>query len=75
MDDAKEYSDKVLFLHGICPKKDRPMLAPRLAMLCKGTAWPQVRTIDSSKLTDAENGVKHLLEALSSWQETSETAL
>ena len=72
VDDAKEYSDKVLFLHGICPRNQRPMLAPRLAMLCKGTAWSQVRAISSEKLTDGEEGVKHLLEALSTWQETSE---
>lgn len=72
VDDAKEYADKVTFLHGICPKGQRSMLAPRLAMLCKGTAWAQVRALDSTKLTDGETGVKHLLEALSSWQETSE---
>ena len=71
-DDTKEYADKVSFLHGICPPAQRPMLAPRLAMLCKGTAWAQVKAISSTKLTDAENGVKHLLEALSTWQETSE---
>ena len=35
VDDPREYKDKVLFLHGICPKKDRAMLAPRLAMMMK----------------------------------------
>lgn len=37
-DDPREYRDKITFLHGICPKKDKVMLAPRLAMLMKGTA-------------------------------------
>ena len=31
-DNAKEYSDKVRFLWGICPPRDRGMLAPRLAL-------------------------------------------
>ena len=39
LDNAKEYADKVRFLWGICPMKDKTMLAPRLALLCKGTAW------------------------------------
>ena len=71
-DDPKEYADKCNFLHGICPRSQRPMLAPRLAMLCKGTAWAQVKAIRSDKLTDGELGVQHLLEALSTWQETSQ---
>ena len=70
-DNAKEYSDKVRFLWGICPVKDRPMLAPRLALLCRGTAWSQVKAIDSAKLTDPE-GYKVLLKALSTWEESSE---
>ena len=37
LDNAKEYADKVRFLWGICPTKDKTMLAPRLALLCKGT--------------------------------------
>eukprot|EP00435_Cladocopium_sp_Y103_P037269 s436_g9.t2 len=48
------------------------MLAPRLAMLCKGTAWNQVRSIPAEKLTSAETGVTSLLEALASWEETEE---
>ena len=71
-DDVKEYIAKVRFLSGICPKKDRPMLAPRLAMLCKGTAWHQVRNIKPELLTNPENGVKTLLQALSAWEESAE---
>ena len=32
-DDAKEYADKVKFLWGVCPQRDRGMLAPRLSPL------------------------------------------
>eukprot|EP00435_Cladocopium_sp_Y103_P075146 s308_g54.t1 len=69
---VREYVEKVKFLDAICPDKDRPMLAPRLAMLCKGTAWGQVRALDPTKLTDKVNGVKNLLAALSSWEESAE---
>ena len=48
------------------------MLAPRLAMLCRGTAWNQVRSIPSEKLVDPESGVQSLLEALSSWEKSEE---
>ena len=48
------------------------MLAPRLAMLCKGTAWSQVKNIEPGKLTDPDGGVKVLLQALSSWDEAAE---
>eukprot|EP00435_Cladocopium_sp_Y103_P036457 s436_g9.t1 len=41
-------------------------------MLCKGTAWNQVRSIPAEKLTSAETGVTSLLEALASWEETEE---
>lgn len=71
-DDAREYSQKVRFLHGICPERDRGMLAPRLAMLCRGTAWNQVQQIPPSDLTDPTDGVKKLLTALSSWEESEE---
>ena len=55
-DDIKEYVAKVKFVDGICPKKDRNMLAPRLAMLCKGTAWHQVRSIKADQLTNPDTG-------------------
>ena len=71
-DNAREYLAKVKFLDGICPKKDRPMLAPRLAMLCKGTAWHQVRALSPELLTDPTNGIKHYLAALESWEESTE---
>lgn len=72
VDEAREYAQKVRFLHAICPERDRGMLAPRLALLCRGTAWHQVQGIDPSKLTDPTNGVTNLLKALASWEETEE---
>ena len=71
-DNAKEYGDKVRFLWGICPPKDRGMLAPRLALLCKGTAWSQVRAISSEKLTNPDLGYKALLKALETWEDSEE---
>ena len=71
-DDIREYTEKVRFIEGICPSKDKSMLAPRLAMLCKGTAWGQVKSIASTDLVDPPKGVKRLLEALSSWEEAAE---
>ena len=65
-DDAKEYADKVKFLWGVCPQRDRGMLAPRLSLLCKGTAWSQVRAIDPQLLPDPQTGYQVLLQALSS---------
>ena len=71
-DNVREYVEKVKFLAAICPDRDKGMLAPRLAMLCKGTAWGQVKAISPEKLTDKTNGVKKLLAALSSWEESAE---
>ena len=71
-DDVKEYVSKVKFLAGICPKENRGMLAPRLALQCRGTAWHQVRAIKPELLTDPEHGITHLLSALSTWEELAE---
>ena len=71
-DDIREFSQKAKFLHGVFPSKDKGNLAPRLAMLCKGTAWNQARLLDPDKLMDPETGVAYLLDSLSSWEETSE---
>ena len=48
------------------------MLAPRLAFLWKGTAWSQVKNLDSAKLTDGKTGYKTLLLALPTWEESAE---
>ena len=41
-------------------------------MLCKGTAWAQVKNLDPKQLTDPERGVDALLKALSTWEESAE---
>lgn len=71
-DDPKEYGDKVRFIAAICPAKDKPMLAPRLAMLMKGTAWAQVKSLDAQVLADPAKGVEALLKAVSTWEEAAE---
>ena len=71
-DNVKEYIDKVKFLEKVVPTKDKSMLAPRLALLCRGTAWAQVRAMDASQLNDPNTGVKHFLAALAGWEESAE---
>jgi hypothetical protein len=39
VDNVREYVEIVKFIEGACPERDKAMLAPRLAMFCKGTAW------------------------------------
>ena len=70
-DDPREYVDNVKFLKGTCPARDRAMLAPRLAMLMKGTAWAQIKGA-AALLSDPEKGVDVLLAAVATWEENSE---
>jgi hypothetical protein len=63
--------EKAKFIEGVCPERDKAMLAPRLAMLCRGTACGQVKSLESSALTSKTEGVKNLLKALSSWEEAA----
>ena len=72
VDDPREYADKIRFLHSICPVKDRSMLAPRLALLMKGTAWAQVKALDGEKLSDPNGGIKLLLSAVADWEDSAE---
>ena len=71
-DDPREYTEKVRFLHQMCPTKDKAMLAPRLALQMRGTAWGQVKLLDASKLADPETGVETLLSAVAKWEESAE---
>ena len=41
-------------------------------MLCRGTAWHQVRGVKPELLMDPENGINHFLQALATWEESSE---
>lgn len=52
VDDLREYMQKVRFLHGVFPEKEKANLAPRLAMLCKGTALESGSSFGPGK-TDA----------------------
>ena len=72
VDDPKEYVDKVKFLHGVCPSRDKGMLAPRLAMLMKGTAWSQIKQADPQRLADPAEGIKLILAAVATWEEAAE---
>ena len=72
VDDPKEYVDKVKFLHGVCPSRDKGMLAPRLAMLKKGTAWSQIKQADPQRLADPAEGIKLILAAVATWEEAAE---
>ena len=71
-DDPREYTEKVRFLKSICPTRDLPMLAPRLAMQMKGAAWGQVKTLNPKHLADPDRGVETLLKAVSTWEESAE---
>ena len=71
-DDPREYTEKVRFLHGVCPERDRAMLGPRLAMQMKGTAWSQICKADPKKLSDPQEGIKTILAAVSTWEEAEE---
>ena len=48
------------------------MLAPRLAILMKGTAWAQIKSADATQLADPEKGVDVLLAAVATWEEAEE---
>ena len=48
------------------------MLAPRLAMLMKGTAWAQIKSADTAKLADPDQGIQVLLSAVATWEEAAE---
>ena len=61
-----------IFSHGVFLGKEKKNLAPRLAMLCKGTASSQERHLEPIKLVDPENRVKYLLDAFSPWEEITE---
>ena len=67
----RDYKEKVLFVESIWPRQLKAQLAPRLALLCKGTAWDKVKQLDKAKLA-SEDGVKLILQALKRWEEPSE---
>ena len=48
--DMTEYTKKVEFLQRIWPPEHLSLLAPRMALMCEGTAFKKVSLLDSSKL-------------------------
>ena len=68
-DSARECIEKVKFIDGISINVGT---STRLAMLCRGTAWGQVKSLPAPSLVDEVNGVKTLLTALSTWEGPSE---
>ena len=48
------------------------MLAPRLALQMRGTAWAQAKLLDPTKLSDPTTGVETLLSAVATWEESAE---
>ena len=71
-DEPREYVEKVRFLQQVCPARDKSMLAPRLALLMKGTAWGQVRALDAAKLADPDHGVDLLLSTVAKREDSQE---
>ena len=69
----REYVEKVRFIEGVCPDRDKAMLAPRLAIVVQGyRRGDKVKALDAESLTNKTEGVKNLLKALSSWEESAE---
>ncbi|CAE7448719.1 GIP, partial [Symbiodinium sp. CCMP2592] len=70
--DVTEYSKKLQFLAAMWPKEHLSLLAPRAALMCEGTAFKKVASLDAEKLkANDETGVKLLVSTLGgSWGKT-----
>ena len=70
--DVTEYSRKMEFLAAMWPKEHLPLLAPRAALLCEGTAFKKLASLPPSKLQSTDDsGVKLLVSTLGgSWGKT-----
>ncbi|CAE7231149.1 GIP [Symbiodinium sp. CCMP2592] len=71
--DVTEYSGKLQLLAAMWPQEHLHLLAPRAALLCKGTAFKKVSKIPADKLKSSdESGVKLLVATLGgSWGKTA----
>ncbi|CAE7230274.1 RE1, partial [Symbiodinium sp. CCMP2456] len=71
--DVTEYSRKLQFLAAMWPKEHLSLLAPRAALMCEGTSFKKVASLDASKLkANDESGVKLLVSTLGgSWGKTA----
>ncbi|CAE7257045.1 RE1 [Symbiodinium sp. CCMP2592] len=70
--DVTEYSKKLQFLAAMWPKEHLSLLAPRAALMCEGTAFKKVASLDAEFLkANDETGVKLLVSTLGgSWGKT-----
>ncbi|OLQ11318.1 hypothetical protein AK812_SmicGene4852 [Symbiodinium microadriaticum] len=71
--DVTEYSSKLQFLAAMWPPEHLPLLAPRAALLCEGTAFKKVSKIPAEKLKSTDvSGIKLLVSTLGgSWGKTA----
>ncbi|CAE7227129.1 GIP, partial [Symbiodinium sp. CCMP2456] len=71
--DVTEYSKKLQFLAAMWPKEHLSLLAPRAALMCEGTSFKKVASLDASKLkANDDSGVKLLVATLGgSWGKTA----
>ena len=54
--DMTEYTKKVEFLQRVWPPEHLALLAPRMALLCEGTAFKKVSILDPAKLRASDGG-------------------
>ena len=71
--DVTEYSSKLQFLAAMWPREHLPLLAPRAALLCEGTAFKKVAKIPAEKLKSTDDsGIQLLVSTLGgSWGKTA----
>ena len=71
--DLQDYAKRLSFLAGLWPSEHLSQLAPRAALMCKGSSFQKVMRIQPEKLkVNSDNGVKLLVETLGGvWGETS----
>ncbi|OLP81460.1 hypothetical protein AK812_SmicGene37992 [Symbiodinium microadriaticum] len=71
--DVTEYSKKLQFLAAMWPKEHLSLLAPRAALMCEGSSFKKVASLDAGKLkANDDSGVKLLVATLGgSWGKTA----
>ena len=63
--DVNDYTRRLEFLANLWPQEHLAQLAPRVCLLCEGTAFPKVVRLDASKLKVASvDGIKLLVQTL-----------
>ena len=63
--DISDYSRRLQFLAGIWPKEHLPLLAPRAALQCEGSALQKLIRLDTERLkTSDDKGVRLIVQTL-----------